>query len=470
LSNKIGRSEPCRCGSGKKYKNCHGKAEVQTLQAAQAHEGAVPRAMAWLAQHHRKAFAAALQRETEEVAFAGFDDDEEDAARAALADVDDELWQQIQINLSEWLLAEGDIEVKGVQRRVSELLLGRGGPLFEVAQRAWIEQLAQRPLRLYDITEVVPGSGLTLCDALDGAAAPVAVVEREGSRTLRVGMQIGARLMLVADQFQLSGAVYPFAMLSGRALCDQLRAMTEAPGAYADDDALAFGMAIIEGWLAQLLKPALLPQIMHGGTGEPLLFTTDHFEVQDWPALQTALAAQGDVQGSRENGWSRLIEKPGEPTRPLLSITAQAGGHRVSLQSMSASLAESGRAWFEALAGDAATFVLREVSDPKGLLSNAQRSGAPAGVAPGLPEGVDPQELAEAIAGVVKRSYANWADEPIPALDDRTPRQAIETPTGLERVKGLLRTYEDGEAQQAAQQGRSDISYQFLWDALGLVR
>lgn len=26
VSNKVGRNEPCPCGSGKKYKNCHGKA------------------------------------------------------------------------------------------------------------------------------------------------------------------------------------------------------------------------------------------------------------------------------------------------------------------------------------------------------------------------------------------------------------------------------------------------------------
>lgn len=40
---------------------------------------------------------------------------------------------------------------------------------------------------------------------------------------------------------------------------------------------------------------------------------------------------------------------------------------------------------------------------------------------------------------------------------------------GLERVKGLLRSYEAGEREQANEQGRRAISYQFLWHALGLV-
>ena len=56
------------------------------------------------------------------------------------------------------------------------------------------------------------------------------------------------------------------------------------------------------------------------------------------------------------------------------------------------------------------------------------------------------------------------------AIEQATPRQAIASAAGLERVKGLLRSYQDGEAQQAAQQGRREISYQFLWDDLGLVR
>jgi hypothetical protein len=40
----------------------------------------------------------------------------------------------------------------------------------------------------------------------------------------------------------------------------------------------------------------------------------------------------------------------------------------------------------------------------------------------------------------------------------------------MERVKGLLRSYEDGEEDMARKQGRRPISYQFLWDALGIAR
>jgi len=35
---KLGRNEPCPCGSGRKWKNCHGSAEKHTLAMAVAKE------------------------------------------------------------------------------------------------------------------------------------------------------------------------------------------------------------------------------------------------------------------------------------------------------------------------------------------------------------------------------------------------------------------------------------------------
>jgi hypothetical protein len=145
------------------------------------------------------------------------------------------------------------------------------------------------------------------------------------------------------------------------------------------------------------------------------------------------------------------------------------GGRRADLWSLhAAAVHRTPRLAFEF--GDAVKFLLQEVTDPKGFLSRPGALRAPTANSSGVPEGMDPEAVAGIIENAIRRSYARWADEPIPALGNHTPRQAIQSATGLERVKGLLRSYEDGEAQQAAQQGRREISYQFLWDALGLAR
>ena len=46
----------------------------------------------------------------------------------------------------------------------------------------------------------------------------------------------------------------------------------------------------------------------------------------------------------------------------------------------------------------------------------------------------------------------------------------IKTANGLERVKRLIRSYETGEKRQASMQGRDEISYDFLWQSLGISR
>ena len=477
MNQKIGRNDPCPCGSGKKYKHCCGKPEAPASDAAESSAGAVERAIAWLAQHHRKAWAEALNDTIQDAAFEIIEDEEE--ALAALDGIDDELWQQILVNLTEWLLAEGDILVKGRHQRVAELLLGPRGPLLATGQRAWLEQLARQPLRLYDVTEVVVGESITLCDAVATERPPFVVSEREGSRSLRVGMQIGARVMVAGARHQLSGAIYGFSSWAGRGVQERLRDLLrdsqaeqeEGEPEQDENDILLASLEIIESWLEQHLLPAPLPQIVHSSTGEPLLLTTDYYDVLDWDALTAALAAQPDVQGDRVAGWGRLIDGADGLTRSQATITPTPRGQRVSVLYQTAGLAEGGRGWFDALAGDSVKFRLQEVSDPRGMLSSrAGASAAGLGQGPEPPAGLDPETMFGVMESVIRKMYANWAAEPIPALSGQTPRQAIKTPAGLERVKGLLRSYEDGEARQAAQQGRREVSYQFLWDALGLTR
>ena len=51
--------------------------------------------------------------------------------------------------------------------------------------------------------------------------------------------------------------------------------------------------------------------------------------------------------------------------------------------------------------------------------------------------------MTELVEKRIRQLYVNWADEPLPILNDRTPREAIQTPEGLEQVKFLLHTYEN---------------------------
>ena len=154
---KPGRNDPCPCGSGKKYKQCCLKAG-QTETSKEDRSEAAPRAIRWLMTRHSQAVHEAL----DEGFFGGLEDDEYEMLKNQHRDS----FEGIMINAMEWLLADGLITIEGQERRVSELLLGRGSPLFSAKQREWIELLTAKPLGLYEVIDVVPGKSMRLKDIL----------------------------------------------------------------------------------------------------------------------------------------------------------------------------------------------------------------------------------------------------------------------------------------------------------------
>jgi hypothetical protein len=436
------------------------------------HEDAARVAISWLTERHRKgwrnAFEALLDLWRPEGPRDGWQLDEDGMT-------------MVSINAGEWLIARGDIHARGGPREINAYLLGQDGPFLTPGQREWIAQLRARPLRLYRVTDVQPGTGMTLVDEFDPQADPQPVREVSGSRTATPGMLMGARIMEVAagagidGQLELSGAIYPFSKLAEAtvlARARQVLASSAGLNLHSDNQRDAFELAIAHAWLDQWFAPAPLPQIQDASTGDPLLLVTDHYRVLDAAALAAALAAQPDVSADAQQGWNRMIEGADGAHRSLSTINPGRSTDRIELFHRTQRLADEGRAWFEGVAGATVQHLTREITDPAGRLALAgggDKGRTPRPYSAGTPD-LPPEVIAQAIEQALHRHYANWVDETIPALGGRTPRQAITTPAGLERVKGLLREYEEGERQQSAAQGRPAVSYQFLWDALRIMR
>jgi Protein of unknown function (DUF1186)/SEC-C motif len=456
---KVGRNDPCPCGSGKKFKKCCGK-EPNEPAAEPSKDGGVGKAVLWLTSRHATAVRTSIATMLNE----GLDDEEQ----TRLQELDEDDWQGVQINAMEWLLAEGSIAVKGAQRKAADLLLGHGGPAFTPGQRAWIEQLRRRPLRLYDITEVLPGVGMRLCDALDTEAAPVMVYEKSGSTHAQVGSLIGARIMKVDGHYEMSGAAYPFSRLMNASLLAQLRALVEDAAVEGERLSRELSAIIRRCWIAQYARPLPLPTIIESHSGDPMLLITDHYRVRNWDDLAAALKTQSDIEGDRASGWARHFDCADGQTRQSVSINPGKSDDRIEVFYKTQNYADQGRPWFEALAGKSVEFAGRVLSDPRNAMKNPPtgEAGSSATTVPNLPA----EALAEAVEKMLHRIYANWSDEPMPALGGKTPRQALATASGRERVRGLLRSYEASEKVQATQQGRREISYAFLWEALGLNR
>ncbi len=428
------------------------------------HQGAIEIAVTWLSSLHRKGWQNAFMNLYQKLL------SEDDLAKLAALDAD--VIQSIEINIHEWLLAEGDIHARGGIRRINDYLLSPAGPRLNAAQRDWVQQLGQRPLRLYDVTDVVQGQQMTLCDALDKDAEPIVVRERSGTQHLKPGELLGCRILRVGDHFQMSGAGYLFTLLTGQRVLSMVREHGNNFGQQLDASR-EMGLLIMIEWLQHWLKPAPMPTLIDHYSGEPMKMITDHYRVDDEFALAQALATQSDVEGNRQEGWSRHIDCTDGQVRAIVHINPGKRTNQLELFYRTQRYADEGRAWFESLVGESVTLVKRKVDEAADVVSNAQEQGAMASPKSGRSSSapsLDAVTMAKLMSKVIHETYAHWADEPIPALDHKTPRQSIKTSAGLERVKGLLRSYEASEAQQAGQQRRSEVSYDFLWASLGLTR
>jgi len=71
---------------------------------------------------------------------------------------------------------------------------------------------------------------------------------------------------------------------------------------------------------------------------------------------------------------------------------------------------------------------------------------------------------------VHEQIYRNWADEPIPLLGGRTPRESARTAAGREAVLRLLKEYESAEERRARGEGRGVVDFGFLWERVGIER
>lgn len=454
---KIGRNDPCPCGSGRKYKKCclaKDRAAAAPSLSFRTSQGALE----WLLRHYQEEFYVAFD---EYVGMGG------DAFLDSFAELPDGLREMVFNNAHEWLLADGDLWLEERDIAVSKLLLGDDGPRFTAEERAWLEVLVSRPLGVYEVLEVKPGEGVRLRDLLHDDEPPLWVLERTASQTLVRWDVLGARVLPLADGMRFSGALYPLdrRRLDVPSLLDDLRAKLawEATGdPEAERDLLA--IALPSEWLSDIGSPMAPPELVDAATGDPLLLVTDRYRVRNWGRLEQALAARPDVDGDWETGWTRFEELDDGQRRLLLGLNPRRGG-RLETFARTRSLADVGRGWLEAVAGDAVEFRDREVVDPKDVMADARGRSAP------RRDDADAMPMtSEIMESIYRQHYDGWIDMEIGVLGERTPREAMETEEGRQAVIDLLKQYESGEERKARMDHREPVSLEYLWQRMGLDR
>lgn len=451
---KIGRNDPCPCGSGKKYKKCCLAKEDQFASRRRDEERAVKTAISWLEDRYP-------EEATEAVRFDFMDDPDEERSDA-LNTLSPQLAQALSINIGEWLLADAVLDINGESITANELILGTGGPPLTSHGREWIRELAKRSLSLYEVKEVIKDKGLVLADMLHPDQPQIQVREKAATDFLVPWDTFGTRLVWQDDSFVMSGATYLLERETALNCLAEIKSDLEHEAGDSALDRYIMTSNIIDYWLDSILETRPLPELVDLSTGDKILLTTDHYRVTEWNEFERILEAQGDVKGDRDEGWNRFEERDDGGLRSRASMVQQ-GPDTLEVFCRTSKLADEARGWLEEIAGNVITYKIREVVDPRS--EKARDAAKP------LPESEIPQDVQrQIIHQYLAKHYETWPEIPLPALKGKSPLEAVKDKKLRPMVVELLKSIDQLESRRIEQTGGEPFDVTFLWERLRLKR
>jgi SEC-C motif len=408
----IGRNELCWCGSGRKYKKCHlGREQLPLAER-----------VGWLyAKAGQHALLSGWNDLLAEAAYerCRYDVDDPDALAAAM---DDPL-------VLDAVLFEGGAFEEFLEMR---------GSLLPDDERLLAEQWLLVERSVFEVEKVHRGQGVAVRDVRTGDTHEVR--ERAASRQLKPGQLVCARVVPAGDAMQFFGGLEPVALHERDPLIDLLDTGPDAVT------------------LVAQLSRRFAPPALANTEGDPFVICEATVHVGDPVGIEAALDDTYDrVDGDEPPRWFEHVTTQGmQRIRAALVLD----GDTLRVEANSEKRMDRVLATLARL--DPAMNVLDDSRRP---LRDAREA---AELAKQLPiageDALDPAdpELAALLDEFVRDYETRWLDEPIPALDGHTPRQAADDPTRRGDLIKLLDTLPAGEA------GRGGMDADRLRAALGL--
>jgi hypothetical protein len=449
---KPGRNDPCPCGSGRKYKHC-------CLPKAEA---IAPEELAW--RRIRRAIdplAGDLLRE----AMRRFDE-------AGLDEAWDEfnLWQDdepyedespfaplfLSWFIYDWKPDPLDTELPAALHgaTAAEALLARAGKRLDPIARRYAEACVAIPFSFHEVIDVHPGRGFRLRDVLLGTEAEV--TERSGSDYVRDGDLLFAKVVPIDGLHLIEGmAPLPLPPDFKPPIIELRRKMKSLGDLFGADLVRDYDLELREIYLAaadRLLNPRL-PELRNTD-GEPLEMHTLIFDLdapqaalealQDLGAGFTEPEIERDSAGNllrAEITWSRAGNEMHKEWDNTSLGRLRIEGTRLTAEVNSAKRAAALRSLIEQRLGDTAQVRPTVVQSVQSMLArepSAQERARRDRRREQQSEFAAQPEVQAALNETIRKHYRAWVDDRIPALGNRTPRQAVLDPDGREAVEALV--------------------------------
>ena len=453
-----GRNEPCPCGSGRKYKHCCGGPQAAPPES--------PEDLQW-----RRLRRAIEPLTSELLRFAG-----DYFGPMGLAEAWDEFtrWEDVPFDahsphipvfmpwfFHNWTPDLPDTEVRVEARAevtAAQAYLARKGRRLDPLARRYLEACAGVPFSFYDVSACEPGRGFTLRDIF--TAEECRVTEHAASRSVSAGDVLFAKLARLeglAVMEACSTVIIPpdrkWPVLELRKHIRQAEAQLPSSG-MADWEMELMGTYLE---LAEALLDPRPPQLQNTD-GEALAFHKLVFKIESpraaFDALKGLALDADDAEllaesDNDENGVLRRVEFPwkkhGNAQHKTWDNTVLGtlviDGSRLTAEVNSRARAKLIRAIIEERLGSGTKHLSTKVQSTEAMLKRAAEGGDSEEARAGREEQerlAALPEVRQAIAAQMRAHFEQWADQEIPALGGRTPRQAVQDPEGREMVAALI--------------------------------
>ncbi len=357
------------------------------------------------------------------------------------------------------------------------------------------------------LVEVKPGRGLVLRDLIRGGE-PVEVDERLGSESAVRWDRLAVRVLTIGGRHHLSGAVLDFPHEAAdavvrifresparakRMFADELSGLAEDEKRRVEemlsDSTIVLGDAarVITGiWLAHTIKQLKAPPpSLTNFDGEQVVFTKVRFPVAQESRAEVTRLLDEAPELAREPeklcwSWHRQDGKEAPPkaesglsltswddTGALLLGHLELRGKWLVLEVNSLARADHGKQMLQQLLGKLVGASVSETQSVESALEEhrGRKRSSAREAAPPLPA----DEAARVMREFLDRHYRHVIDEPLPAIGDISPREAVGTPEGRAKVIGWLKYLENGESRRAQGERTQPYDFTWMWGELGVL-
>lgn len=388
---------------------------------------------------------------------------------------------------------------------LAEDYLRRRGWKESAINRAYIEALRHSVVSLHEVNDVRPGESFLARDLVRGGE-PVRVADQTATKTLVSWDVIAARILTVRGVVQMSSPV----LNVERALADEMLALlkrtrSRAPGvaetfATAANPALrarleaellsdesllsAAAPAITTLWLNDAISRCLapLPELVNTDD-EPLELMTLHFRLLPKVAASDVAQALAGIPNLRRDDddahWTWFApEKPASKPRKRRGKADPDTGRTIhgnlTLTATTLEVFVNSEARATRIRGQLKTALaglvrepLTERVTPEQAMAN--RRGGSSSPVVGLPDGMSPADVREAVHQVLDRHYRKCLDEPVPMLGGKTPRQAVRSAKGRLAVANWIKGLEQASARSPDDDPMHGYDFNWVWRELGIA-